>query len=107
MNRYRLVAMTAAGALMTAGTVSTTASSAEAAASCSATYTIDSSWSGGFQGSVKITNTGDTFTSWTTSWSFANGQKVTQAWNGTFTQSGAAVSVKDAGYNGTLANGAS
>jgi len=107
MKRYRVVALTAAGALMTAGAVSTTASSAQAAASCAAAYTIDSSWSGGFQGSVKITNTGDAISSWTTTWSYANGQKLTQSWNGTFTQSGAAVSVKDAGYNGALANGAS
>ena len=107
MKRYRVVALTAAGALMTAGAVSTTASSAQAAASCAAVYTIDSSWGGGFQGSVKITNTGDAITSWTTTWSYANGQKLTQSWNGTFTQNGAAVSVKDAGYNGALANGAS
>lgn len=55
-----------------------------------------------------MTNTGDTAISgWTVSWTFANGQTIAQLWNGTFTQSGANVSVKDAGYNGPLSVGAS
>jgi glycosyl hydrolase family 48/cellulose binding protein with CBM2 domain/Big-like domain-containing protein len=106
MKQSRLVAMTAAGALMTAGAVSVTASAAQAAVACSAAYTIDSSWDGGFQGSVRITNVGDAIKNWTANWSYTDGQKVGKAWNGRLTQTGSAVSVKDAGYNGALAGGA-
>lgn len=90
---------------MVVGAVSTAASPAQAAVSCSAAYTIDSSWQGGFQGSVKLTNTGDALPNWTATWSYANGQKITQLWSGTFTQVGAAVSVKDAGWNGSVPTG--
>jgi hypothetical protein len=90
---------------MVAGAVSTAAAPAQAAVACSAAYTIDGSWSGGFQGSVKLTNTGDPLTNWTTTWTYANGQKITQLWNGSFTQTGAAVSVKDAGWNGAVPTG--
>jgi hypothetical protein len=105
MRQLRKVALLAGGALVAAGAVSTAAAPAQAAVSCSAAYTIDGSWQGGFQGSVKLTNTGDALTSWTTTWTYANGQKITQLWNGTFTQTGAAVSVKDAGWNGSVPTG--
>jgi hypothetical protein len=99
--------MIAAGSLIAAGAVSTTAVSAQAAVACSAAYTIDGSWTGGFQGSVKITNTGDAINGWTVTWTYANGQKITQLWNGTVTQTGAAVSVKDVGYNAAVPSGGS
>jgi hypothetical protein len=105
MRQLRKVALLTGGALMAAGAVSTAASPAQAAVACSATYTLDGSWQGGFQGSVKFTNTGDPLTNWTTTWSYADGQKITQLWNGTFTQTGSAVSVKDAGWNGSVATG--
>ncbi|WP_229798592.1 cellulose-binding domain-containing protein [Planomonospora parontospora] len=77
------------------------------AASCQVTYTITNQWQGGFQGSAKITNRSDTpVKGWKLGWSFANGQKVTQSWNGSFTQSGADVTVTGASWNGTItANG--
>jgi hypothetical protein len=54
-----------------------------------------------------ITNTGTTtLTGWTLKFSFVNGQTITQLWNGSFTQSGSAVTVTNAAYNGTLAPGA-
>lgn len=43
----------------------------------------------------------------TTGWTYPAGQKVTQAWNATATQTGSTVTVTNAGYNGTLAPGAS
>jgi hypothetical protein len=79
------------------------------AGSCAVTYTVANQWSGGFQGSVRVTNRSATaVTGWTLRWSFPNGQVVSQLWNGTVTQSGAAVTVTNAGWNGTLAaNGGS
>jgi len=55
-----------------------------------------------------VTNTGATaLTGWTVRWTFANGQTITQLWNGTYTQSGANVTVTNMSYNGTLAPGQS
>lgn len=39
-------------------------------------------------------------------WTFGGDQKITNLWNGTYTQSGETVSVSNASYNGTLAPGA-
>jgi cellulase/cellobiase CelA1 len=66
-------------------------------------YTITNSWGGAFQGQVVVTNTGTTATTgWTVTWSFANGQVITQLWGGRVTQSGAAVSVINETWNGSL-----
>src|SRR5690242_12881312 len=74
-----------------------------AAAGCQVSYAVSSQWSGGFGANVTITNLGDPITSWTLKWSYAAGQTVTQAWNATVTQSGAAVTAVNAGYNGAVA----
>ncbi|HST83204.1 MAG TPA: endo-1,4-beta-xylanase [Kineosporiaceae bacterium] len=75
---------------------------------CSATYTIVNSWPGGFNASVAVRNTGTAArSSWTVGWTYANGQKVTSLWNGEFTQTGSAVAVRNAAYNGSLTAGAS
>src|SRR5690348_14839662 len=73
-----------------------------AAAGCQVTYAVSSQWSGGFGANVTITNLGDPVTGWTLKWSYAAGQAVTQAWNATVTQSGAAVTATNVGYNGSI-----
>ena len=66
------------------------------------------SWSGGFQAEVVVRNAGSAaIAGWTLGWTFANGQRINQLWGGTHTQTGAAVSVRDTGWNGALAAGAS
>ncbi len=73
---------------------------------CTATYTMVNQWPGGFQANVTVTNGSAARSSWTVGWSFPNGQTITQLWNGSYTQSGAAVTVKNVSYNGSLgANG--
>lgn len=75
---------------------------------CTAAYQVVSQWTGGFQGSVTVTNgSAAASTGWTVTFTFADGQQVTQSWNTTLTQSGAAVTAKNASYNGSLAAGAS
>jgi endo-1,4-beta-xylanase len=65
-----------------------------ATGSCSVTYSIAGQWPSGFQGDLKITNTGGSaINNWTLSWTFANGQTISQLWNGSYTQSGATVTV--------------
>lgn len=44
---------------------------------------------------------------WTVSWTFPNGQTITQLWSGTYAQNGPNVTVSNASYNGALAAGAS
>ncbi|MEV0725720.1 cellulose binding domain-containing protein [Micromonospora purpureochromogenes] len=57
----------------------------------------------GFQGEVVVRNSGTApIVGWTLGWTFADGQQVTQLWGGSYTQIGAAVSVRDAGWNGAL-----
>jgi cellulase/cellobiase CelA1 len=69
-------------------------------------YTVTSQWSGGFGTSITITNTGSTaINGWTLTWSFANGQTITQIWNATDTQSGGNVSATNLSYNGSIAPG--
>ena len=76
--------------------------------SCEVDYTISNSWSGGFGAAIAIKNTGTSaLSSWTLTWSFANGQTITQLWNGTETQSGANVTVKNLSYNGSIPAGGS
>jgi hypothetical protein len=72
------------------------------AGGCTVTYTITNQWGGGFQGDVKILNTGAAINGWTLVWSFANGQQITQIWNATQTQSGATVTAHNESYNGSI-----
>jgi lysophospholipase L1-like esterase len=76
--------------------------------SCAVGYAVTSSWPGGFQGDVTITNTGPTaVTGWALRWSFADGQQVSQWWNATVTQAGAAVTATNAAYNASVPAGGS
>lgn len=75
-------------------------------ATCTVTYSLTNSWPGGFQGQTVIKNTGSsTINGWTLAWTFPGDQKITQLWNGTYTQSGEAVRVTNASYNATIPPG--
>jgi hypothetical protein len=95
-----LVAAVAALALGATGVVGATA--ANAAAGCQVSYAVTSQWPGGFGASVTVVNLGDPVNGWRLGWSFAAGQAVTQLWNGSYTQSGAQVTVTNAAYNGSI-----
>ncbi|GAA1753219.1 hypothetical protein GCM10009681_25250 [Luedemannella helvata] len=74
---------------------------------CTAAYTVTNSWQGGFQGEVTVTAGSAAITGWTVNWSYANGQTISQLWNGTLTTSGSSVSVRNLSWNGALAAGTS
>ncbi|MEU7468573.1 cellulose binding domain-containing protein [Streptomyces sp. NPDC044984] len=75
---------------------------------CEVTYKITNQWADGFQADVQLTNTGPAaWNGWSLTWSFADGQKISQLWNGSHTQSGAAVAVRNTDWNGTVAAGSS
>jgi len=71
---------------------------------CTATFTKVSEWQGNFQGEILVRNTGTTtMSAWTTTFTFLNGQTISQLWGGTFTQSGGNVTIRNLSWNGTLA----
>jgi lysophospholipase L1-like esterase len=77
-------------------------------AGCTATYRVTSQWPGGFQGEVSVRNgTAATTSAWTTTFSYADGQQISQVWNATVTQSGPAVTARNLSWNGSLAAGGS
>jgi alpha-galactosidase len=74
---------------------------------CEVAYDVTGQWSGGFQGQVTIRNTGTApINGWTLTWTFANGQQVTQAWGATYTQAGAQVTATNVSWSGSIAAGA-
>ncbi|MEU5045335.1 glycoside hydrolase family 48 protein, partial [Streptomyces griseorubiginosus] len=88
--------------------LATGATTAQAAAvQCSVDYRTND-WGSGFTTDVTITNRGtDTIDGWTLTYAYTGNQKLMNGWNGTWSQSGQNISVKDAGYNGKIAAGAS
>jgi cellulose 1,4-beta-cellobiosidase len=97
------------GSLTATGSVALTVKPAAAAGfACHVDYTVTSQWAGGFGASITINNTGTTaISNWTLTWTFPDGQTISQLWNGIETQSGATVSVTNESYNGGIASGGS
>ena len=93
----------------TSGTTPTpTPTQPSGSSSCHVVYSITNQWPGGFQGSLSITNTGSSaINGWTLQFSFANGQTITQLWNGNYTQSGSMVSITNLSYNSSIPAGQS
>ncbi|MEU2662006.1 cellulose-binding domain-containing protein [Micromonospora sp. NBC_01740] len=64
------------------------------------------SWNSGFTADVQITNTSSsTINGWTLAYSLLSGQRVTNSWNATVSQSGQAVTARNISWNGTLSPG--
>jgi mannan endo-1,4-beta-mannosidase len=85
---------------------STSPSNSQPAGACKVAYSVVGQWAGGFQGDVKVTNTGSTAVNgWKLAWSYANGQVLTQSWGATYAQSGAAVTMTNASYTASIPAG--
>jgi predicted carbohydrate-binding protein with CBM5 and CBM33 domain len=76
-------------------------------AGCAVTYSTASSWSGGYQGDLKVTAGTAAIKGWTVSWTLPGGQTLSQSWNATVTTGGSAVTAKNVSHNGALNAGAS
>ena len=75
---------------------------------CHVTYTKNSEWPGGFTAQVTIANTGTTtINGWSLTFTFPGDQKITSNFNGGFSQTAENATLTNAGYNGTIAPGAS
>ncbi|WP_049578657.1 glycoside hydrolase family 48 protein [Streptomyces sp. SBT349] len=74
---------------------------------CQVEYSAND-WGSGFTADVTVTNEGTAaIDGWTLSYAYAGNQRLAQGWNGVWSQSGQNVTVQDAGWNGTVAPGAS
>lgn len=102
--RWR-VALTATIAAIVIVAMSAMTPNAHAAVACRIDYAVSSQWPGGFTANVTIANLGDPVNGWRLTWSFGAGQKVTEFWNATISQSGSQVTATNASWNGTLGTG--
>jgi hypothetical protein len=94
------------GTLTATTTIALTVNPVTTPGACHVVYATSPQNTSAFGATVSIQNTGTTaWTSWTLTWTFANGQTVAQLWNGIETQSGAVVTVKNEPYNGSVAAG--
>ncbi|MEU1800591.1 glycoside hydrolase family 48 protein [Streptomyces sp. NPDC019937] len=91
------VAMTAAGGAAPAH--------ADAAVQCNVDYKTND-WGSGFTADLTISNPGtEAINGWTLTYDYAGNQKLGNGWNGTWSQSGKTVTVKNAAHNATIAAG--
>ncbi|MFC7308186.1 glycoside hydrolase family 9 protein [Streptomyces monticola] len=94
-------------AWLTAYAAERTSNSEPPPAACAVTYKTDNVWNTGFTATVTVKNTGPTpVDGWQLKWTYPAGQRVTNAWNATVTQNGTDVVARDAGWNRTVAPGA-
>ncbi|HEX3791652.1 MAG TPA: cellulose binding domain-containing protein [Pseudonocardiaceae bacterium] len=78
------------------------------AAELSATFAKSSQWTDGYVATYVVKNGGDaSVQGWTVQFDLPAGDTVASLWNGIYTKSGNEYTVKDDGWNGTLAGGAS
>ncbi|HEV2345292.1 MAG TPA: glycoside hydrolase family 6 protein [Actinocrinis sp.] len=75
--------------------------------SCKITYTVQSSWTGGLTVNVTVANTGTApLGGWTVNWTFPGDEKITNLWEGYYSQTGETVAAHDYfGTNQTIAAG--
>jgi len=74
---------------------------------CRVTSVINA-WNTGLTNNMTIANTGTTtFSNWTLSFTLAGGQTITSGWNATYSPASGQVTATNAGFNATVAPGAS
>ncbi|MEU5986016.1 glycoside hydrolase family 48 protein [Streptomyces sp. NPDC047434] len=104
--RGTLTALAAALSLPLGLTAVGTTPATAVAVQCSVDYRTND-WGSGFTADVTLTNRSTTaLDGWTLGYAYTGDQKLTNGWNGTWTQSGKTVSVTHAGWNRTVAPGA-
>jgi mannan endo-1,4-beta-mannosidase len=69
------------------------------AGGCKVKYSVTNDWGHGFTADVTITNQGPAINGWTLAWTFPGNQQITNAWNTTASQNGAAVTARNVNYN--------
>ena len=103
---FYIVKAVSGGTTSAASNEASATTQAAAAGGCSVAYVDQADWQTGFTGALAITNTGSkAWTSWAVTWTFGGNQQIYQSWSGNYTQNGVAVSIVNAGWNGTVAPG--
>jgi len=69
--------------------------------SCQVFYQVNQ-WGSGFTADVRITNSGAPLNGWTLTWTFTGNQRITNGWNSQISQSGQAVTARNAAWNANL-----
>src|ERR1700754_1728883 len=108
MRPVLLRGLTAAAAFaLVSGVGAIASTSANAAAGCQVSYSVNQ-WSNGFTGTVNVTNLGDAISGgWNVTWDFPGNQRVTQGWSATISQSGARVTATNPSWSPSIATNAS
>ncbi|MGQ4415220.1 glycoside hydrolase family 48 protein [Streptomyces sp. SAS_269] len=103
--RWWTAALAALALPLTTLATGTTAAHA-AGVQCSVDYKTND-WGSGFTADLTLTNRGTAaIDGWTLTYGYSGNQKLSNGWNGSWSQSGQTVTVKNASYNGTIAAGA-
>jgi len=93
----------AISARLTTTTAPTTAPTTPAGGACAVTYRKTGDWGTGAQFDVTVSNTSAVpVNGWTLTWTLPAGQRITQSWNATTSQSGAAATAVNASWNATI-----
>ncbi|WP_406839631.1 glycoside hydrolase family 48 protein [Streptomyces sp. AHU1] len=104
-SRRLWTAVVAALALPLATLATGTTPARAATVQCSVDYKTND-WGSGFTADLTITNRGtDAINGWTLTYAYTGNQTLTNGWNGTWSQSGKTVTVKNASWNGTIGAG--
>jgi cellulase/cellobiase CelA1 len=70
------------------------------------TYTVSTSWNGGFTANVDITNNGPAINGWTLRWTFTTPTADIRSWSAVITeQDGNRATATNMSWNGTIASG--
>ncbi|MGW9494102.1 glycoside hydrolase family 48 protein [Streptomyces prasinus] len=102
----RLLTAAAAALALPLTMLSSGSTPAQAAAvQCSVDYRTND-WGSGFTADLTLTNRGsDVIDGWTLTYDYAGSQRLVNGWNGSWSQSGKTVTVKNAGHNGRITAG--
>ncbi|KRD44225.1 beta-mannosidase [Cellulomonas sp. Root930] len=74
---------------------------------CTAALVVSNTWPGGYQAAVTVKAGTAMISSWKTAFSLPAGGTVQSGWSGTYSQSGTALTVSNAAWNGLLGAGSS
>ncbi|GGM45504.1 glucanase [Micromonospora sonchi] len=71
---------------------------------CTVTWTPNT-WTGGFTAEIRVTNRGAALSNWTLAFTVASGVRLTNGWNGEWSQSGDRIQVRNVAWNGSVPSG--
>lgn len=104
---FNVLARDQAGYLSLPSTPVTFTTSTPSNSTCQVSYAVTQGWGDGFVANISITSTGPgPIDGWTLAFSFpASSESVSSDWNGTWSETGQAVTVTNLSWDGTLADG--